>query len=83
MDKPVDNAGALPTALPTLSRLSPTIPQDQQQIVQQNNQKTLVLQIRTHQFVANNEGCTTKTSARDDAIIDQRRPVPEREGRRR
>ena len=83
MDKPVDNAGALPTALPTLSRLSPTIPQDQQQIFQQNNQKTLLLNNQILQFVANNEGCTTKTSARDDATIDQRRPVPEREGRGR
>ena len=48
VDKPVDNAHALPTALPTLSRLSPTIPLDQRQIVQENNRTTLVLQ--TGQF---------------------------------
>ncbi len=47
------NAHALPTALPTLSRLSPTIPQDQQQIIQENNRTTLVLQNRTVLFVAN------------------------------
>ena len=53
VDKPVDNAHALPTALPTLSRLSPTIPLDQRQIVQENNRTTLVLQNRTVLFVAN------------------------------
>ena len=30
--RPVDHADALPTGLPTLSRLSPTIPQDLQQV---------------------------------------------------
>ena len=39
--------------LPTLSRLSPTIPQDQRQIIQENNRTTLVLQNRTVLFVAN------------------------------
>ena len=39
--------------LPTLSRLSPTIPQDQRQIIQGNNRTTLVLQNRTVLFVAN------------------------------
>ena len=39
--------------LPTLSRLSPTIPQDRRQRIQKNNRTTLVLQNRTVLFVAN------------------------------